>query len=333
MADRIGDLREALYRSAKASLDRRFYSLFDKIYRKDILEEAWQRVRANNGAPGIDSATIEEFQENRSENIDSIIDDLRNDRYMPQPARRVWIPKSNGKMRGLGIPTIRDRIVQQAVKIVLEPIFEADFIDVSFGFRPNRSAHDAIDEIVKYLNFGCENVIDADITGCFDNIPTNMLMQKIATRISDGRLLKLIKSFLNAGIMENGTITNPEGTPQGSPLSPLLANIYLNDLDRAWTAGKHSTETHIIRYADDFVILGRGNMIPEMQNLRKIMKSLHLDLNEEKTGITTAESGFDFLGFHFVRHFSRRRNKRVTRWFPSKKSQKAIRQKIKEKVS
>ncbi|MHB8397295.1 MAG: group II intron reverse transcriptase/maturase [Thermoplasmataceae archaeon] len=289
-------------------------------------------MRATNGAPGIDNTTMEEFQENISENIDSIINDLMDNKYTPQPARRVWIPKPNGKIRGLGIPTVRDRIVQQAVKIVMEPIFEADFMDVSFGFRPNRSAHDAIDEIVKYLNFGCENVIDADITGCFDNIPRNLLMQKIAARISDGRVLKLIKSFLNAGIMENGNITNPEGTPQGSPLSPLLANIYLNDLDRAWTTGTHSTETHIVRYADDFIILGRGDMTPEMQNLRRIMKSLRLDLNEEKTGITEAENGFDFLGFHFVRHFSSRRNKRVTRWFPSRKSQKAIRQKIKEKT-
>ena len=332
MADKIGELGEALYRSAKANPERKFYTLFDKICRKDILEEAWRRVRTNNGAPGIDNTTMEEFQENRTENIDSIINDLRENRYTPQPARRVWIPKPNGKTRGLGIPTIRDRVVQQALKIVMEPIFEADFAEVSFGFRPNRSAHDAVDDIVKYLNFGCENVIDADITGCFDNIPRNLLMQKIAIRISDGRILKLIKSFLNAGIMENGAITYPEGTPQGSPLSPLLANIYLNELDRAWTAGTHSTETHIIRYADDFIILGKGDMIPEMQNLRKIMKSLHLDLNEEKTGITEAENGFDFLGFHFVRHFSRRRNKRVTRWFPSKKSLKAIRQKIREKT-
>lgn len=333
MADKVGELREALYRAAKANPNRRFYSLFDKVCRMDVLEEAWKLVRTNQGAPGTDDITIEEFQKDQSSNLEAIAKELREQKYVATPARRVWIPKSNGKKRGLGIPTVKDRIVQQAVKIVIEPIFEAGFMECSFGFRPNKSAHDAVDEIVNYLNFGYEHVIDADITGCFDNIPKSILMQNVAARISDGRTLKLVKSFLNAGIMEGDIVTNTEiGTPQGSPLSPLFANIYLNNLDMAWVSGKHTTETHIIRYADDFLILGKGDMEPEMQTLSGIMEQLKLDLNREKTRHTKAESGFDFLGFHFVRHYSRKQSKRVTRWFPSKKSGKVIRKKISEKT-
>ena len=325
-------LRETLYLAAKADRNRRFHALYDKVCRNDILKEAWNTVERNGVTHGIDNVRIQDI-ENSEEFIQNIVQELRQHTYRPSPVRKVLIPKSNGKMRALGIPTVSDRVVQTAVKLVIESVFEADFEDCSFGFRQGRSAHDAVADVVKYLNFGCEEVIDADIQGCFDNIPKHPLMKAVARRIVDGSILALIRSFLDAGIMDGSEFSDAAaGTPQGSPVSPLLANIYLDQLDKRWKSTVHTTETHLVRYCDDFVILGMGNMEKEMISLREIMSELRLQLSEEKTRLTTAEQGFDFLGFHFVRHYSRRRGKRVTRWMPSNRARTRIRENIRQKT-
>ncbi len=333
MDDKVRMFRETLYLSAKADGKRRFHALCDKVCRTDILREAWNTVERNGGTHGIDNVRIQDI-ENSEEFIQNMAQELKQRTYRPSPVRKVLIPKSNGKMRALGIPTVKDRVVQTAVKLVIEQIFEADFEDCSFGFRPDRSAHDAVDEVVKYLNFGCEQVIDADISGCFDNIPKHPLMMAVARRIVDGTILALIRSFLDAGIMDGSEFSyTAAGTPQGSPISPLLANIYLDHLDKRWKSAAHTTETHLIRYCDDFVILGMGSMEKEMELLREIMGELQLQLSVEKTRLTTAERGFDFLGFHFARHYSRRRRKRVTRWMPSSRARTRIKESIRQKTN
>ena len=260
MDDTVRMLRETLYLAAKADSKRRFHALYDKVCRTDILKEAWDTVERNGGTHGIDNIRIQDI-ENSEEFIQNIAKELKQHTYRPSPVRKVLIPKSNGKMRALGIPTVKDRVVQTAVKLVIEPVFEVDFEDCSYGFRPGRSAHNAVDEVVKYLNFGCEHIIDADISGCFDNIPKHPLMMAVARRIVDGSTLALIRSFLDAGVMDDNEFSDTAaGTPQGSPISPLLANIYLDHLDKRWKNAQHTTETHLIRYCDDYVILGKGSM-------------------------------------------------------------------------
>ncbi|MGC8661996.1 MAG: reverse transcriptase domain-containing protein [Nitrososphaeria archaeon] len=212
--------------------------------------------------------------------------------------------------------------MQAAAKLLLEPIFEQDFEPNSYGFRPDKSAHMAVMEVVKWLNFGYEQVVDADITACFDTIPHGKLMKQVARRVADGAVLHLIKQWLDAGVMEDGLLAaTEEGTPQGSPISPLLANIYLDQLDKAWKG----SSTHLVRYADDFVILGKqGTGEEAMKKLTAIIADM-LTLSAEKTRVVKAEDGFEFLGFRLVRHYSKVRNKRVTYWFPSAKSRKRIR--------
>ncbi|EQD53023.1 RNA-directed DNA polymerase (Reverse transcriptase), partial [mine drainage metagenome] len=216
--------------------ERRFHSLYDKIQRMDVLEYAWKSVMKNGGSPGIDGITITKIKKDGIEPLlTEIQSELKARTYKPSPLKRVYIPKANGKRRPLSIPTVKDRITQTAIRIIIEPIFEIQFEPNSFGFRPNKSAHDAVNEIVKYMNYGCEHIIDADISACFDNIDKHELMEQVAKRISDGAMLHIIRQFLDAGIMEDNEIhTQNRGTPQGSPLSPLLANIYLDQLDKQW---------------------------------------------------------------------------------------------------
>ncbi len=332
--DKVSELRGKLYDIAKADPERRFHSLYDKIQRMDVLKEAWESVMKNGGSPGIDGTTIEKL---KKDGIDLLLKEIQSElkarTYTPSPLKRIYIPKANGKKRPLSIPTVKDRITQTAIKIIIEPIFEIQFEPNSFGFRPNKSAHDAVDEIVKYLNYGCEHVIDADISQCFDNIDKHKLMEQVARRISDGAMLHIIRLFLDAGIMEDNEVhSQDKGTPQGSPLSPLLANIYLDQLDKQWKASglesRYREDAHLIRYADDVLILIGGNPQYPYTKLQNIIEDLGLTLNATKTRIVKAEEGFDFLGFRFVRQYSSRKRKRVTRWFPSPKSELKIRERI-----
>jgi group II intron reverse transcriptase/maturase len=336
MDKKVSELRVKLYDIAKANPERRFYSLYDKIQRMDVLKEAWESVRKNGGSPGMDGITITDVKKPGVETLlNEIQAELKARAYQPSPLKRVYIPKANGKQRPLSIPTVKDRITQTAIKIVIEPIFEQQFEPYSFGFRPDKSAHNAVDEIVKYLNFGCENVIDADITACFDSIDKHKLMEQVGKRVADGSLLHLIRQFVDAGIMENNEIHSPDkGTPQGSPLSPLLANIYLDQLDKEWKrsnlSSRYGEDAHLVRYADDLVILTSSNPEKAKKKLDEIMESIDLTLSTEKTHIVKAGEGFDFLGFRFVRQHSAWKKKRVTRWFPSPKSELKIRERIHE---
>ena len=260
--DRVRELQETLYRAAKANAGRRFHALYDKLYRTDVLAEAWAKVRANGGSPGVDEKTIEETErEGVPQWLEGLARELKEKRYRPSPLRRVRVPKPNGGVRRLGVPTVRDRVVQTAAKLVMEPIFEADFEPNSYGFRPGKSAHDAVAEVVKWLNFGCEQVIDADITACFDRLPKAKVMDAVERRVVDGAMLKLIRQWLDCGVQEGETIEHSDrGTPQGSPLSPLLANVYLDRLDKGWKdsglTSRVGANAHLVRYADDMVILG-----------------------------------------------------------------------------
>lgn len=284
---------------------RRFHALFDKVYRKDVLYLAWHKVRANQGSAGIDKRTIEdiEFYGGVEKLIEEIQDELKQGKYNPPPVRRVYIPKKDGAKRPLGIPTVKDRIIQTATKIIIEPIFEADFKDCSYGFRPKRNQHQALEEIRKACNNNGNYVLDADIKGYFDNLNHEKLLMLVGQRVSDKRVLKLIKKWLKAGAMENGVkVASDTGSPQGGVISPLLANIYLDYLDSKWD--KHFSHLgRLIRYADDFVIVCKNhkNVSNSYKAVRMIMERLGLELNQKKTTIINlwqGKAGFDFLGYH-----------------------------------
>lgn len=338
----VSELQQSLCSAAKADKSRRFHSLYDKLYREDVLREAWNHARANKGTAGIDGKEIEDVErEGVQAFLGQISKELKEQTYRPSPLKRVWIPKPNGKQRPLSIPTLKDRIVQTAAMLILQPIFEQDFEPNSYGFREGRSTHDAVREVVKWLNFGYENVIDADITSCFDSIPKSLLMKQIARRVVDGSILSLVKQWLSVGILDGGANidSGEQGVAQGSPISPLLSNIFLDQLDKAWNENGMTSRAgaHLVRYADDFVILGRSRRTMDEEALGaldKILANIGLSLSKDKTRLVEAgKEGFDFLGFHFVRHYSKRRGKRVTRWFPSNKSQNRIRRRIRQLTS
>lgn len=287
----------------------KFYSLYDKVYALPNLAEAWFKVRRNKGASGIDRETIQQFEQNLDRNLWELHRLLKEKRYSPKSVRRVYIPKSDDRQRPLGIPTVRDRIVQQAVLNIIEPIFESKFCDCSYGFRSNRSAHQAVEKIKQYYEMGYRWVVDADIQAYFDNINHDILMNFVKEEIVDGSVLKLIRAWLTAGVMDGMKLTKTmTGTPQGGVISPLLANIYLNYFDKVMTERGYK----LVRYCDDFVILCKleRKAMRALEVTKKIVEEkLKLTIHPEKTRVVHFDQGFEFLGFKFCWKYTRPREK------------------------
>jgi RNA-directed DNA polymerase len=313
--ERIRILQRKLYRKAKAEPAFRFYLLHDKIHREDILHHAWALTRANGGAPGVDGVAFAAIEAAGLEGwLAGIRKDLVEETYRPQPVRRVMIPKPGGGERPLGIPTIRDRVVQTAAKLVLEPIFEADLDPAAYGYRPGRSGADAIKEVHTLLCRGYTHVVDADLSKYFDTIPHRELMRSVARRIVDRHVLRLIKLWLKAPVEDTdadgrrrmtGGRSSTCGTPQGGVVSPLLANLYMNRILKHWrqTGRDEAYEARIVAYADDFVILSRGHAAEALAWTRRVMTRLGLTVNEVKTTVRDARrEHFDFLGYAFGPH-------------------------------
>jgi len=336
----LRDFQRKLHEKAKAEPKFRFYSLYDKTYRMEVLEEAYDKVKSNGGAAGGDGETFEEIEEKGLiRYLRELQGEMKERRYSPKPVRRVYIPKANGGERPLGIPTIRDRIVQTAFLLILEPIFEADFAGSSYGFRPQKSAHAAVREIYKYLNWGCTEVYDVDLEKYFDTVDHGKLMKLISRRISDGQILHVIRQWLDCGYMEDGQHhQSKRGTPQGGVISPLLANIYLNPLDQAFERSRLGTITkgsiHLIRYADDMMILAQKNLDAGITLLNHYVDRLGLRINREKTRRLRLDTGesVDFLGFRFQNVRNRKTGKRLILVRPSPRSQKRFRKNVRTHV-
>lgn len=331
------ELQRRLYLKSKRERRCRCYSLYDKVYHPDILMEAWRRVKKNRGAAGVDGQGIKEIEEKIGVEgfIEGIHRELKQNNYRPQSIRRVYIPKPNGEKRPLGIPTIKDRVVQMAVKIVIEPIFEADFCNTSYGFRPKRNAHQAIEVVRKFITFGKKKVIDIDIAKCFDTIPHDRLLKKVAERIADKNILRLIKMWLKAGIMEEGKLTGNEiGIPQGGVISPLLANIYLNHLDKRWEEQRIEKKTGatLVRYADDLIVVSGHSERWLYRRLKEILEGeLGLRINEDKSKVVdTGKDTVSFLGFEIKGVRSRRSGKTYAMCYPSREAMKGLYERIRK---
>ncbi len=336
--DQVRDLQRTLYRAAKADPGRRFHALYDKVHRRDVLERAWELVRANRGAAGIDRQTIADVEEyGIAKLLDELAADLRNGRWRPLPARRVFISKpGREELRPLSIPAVRDRVVQAAAKIVIEPIFEADFMPCSFGFRPRKSAHDALQVLIDQSWKGRLWVLESDVANCFEAIPHSGLMSAIEERVSDRHVLKLLRAMLRAGVLQDGSVRRSDaGTPQGGVISPVLCNVYLNRLDRQWAKRGRGV---LVRYADDLLAMckTRGEAEDAREALTVILAEMGLEPKQAKTRIvrlTEGGEGLDFLGFHH--RWVRSRDARfkhvefLARW-PSRQAMQHARDRVRE---
>jgi RNA-directed DNA polymerase len=338
--DKVRQLQRQLWMAAKRSPERRFHALYDRIFRGDVLEEAWRRVRSNKGAAGVDRVTLADVEAYGVERLlGELAADLREGRYRPAPVRRQEIQKADGGVRALGIPTVRDRVAQQAAKLVLEPIFEADFLPVSYGYRPKCSATDALETIRTHFPKGYRWVAEADIASFFDRIDHAVVLRLVEQRVSDRRVLRLVRGWLQAGVMaEGGVRATVAGTPQGGVISPLLANIVLHELDRRW----RPEDGVLVRYSDDFVVLCRSAGQAEAALVRAgaILAGLGLELHPDKTKVVDlgdGREGFDFLGCHFHARVSGRLLERgvrryyLQRW-PSVRAQKRLREKLRDRT-
>jgi len=337
-AERVSQLQEKLYFKAKNERDFRFYILYDKMFIPYMLFEAYRQVKAKDGSAGVDG---QDFKDIETQGLDQFLkelgEDLRKKTYCPSPVKRVWIEKANGGKRPLGIPTIRDRVAQTVCKMLIEPIFEADFEDCSYGFRPNRSSKDAMGAIKQHLQEGKTEVLDADLSSYFDTIPHDKLQVALERRITDPRILHLINLWLKSPVIEDGEYKGGKkqktGTPQGGVISPLLANIYMHLVDKIVNDTRklfYQTGVKIVRYADDFVLMGKTIPGEVVEKLKTILSRMGLTLNEEKTRMVQAsETAFKFLGFtiRYDRDL-KGRDKRYWNIIPSEKSEKKIRQKI-----
>lgn len=346
--DTVGKLQTVLHEKAKASPSYRFYALYDKVYRKDVLAYAYERCRRNKGAAGVDRQTFDDIEEyGRERWLGELVLELKTKAYRPAAVRRVWIPKADGKLRPLGIPTIRDRVVQMAFVLVVEPIFDGDLQPEQHAYRANHSAHDAVRGVPCWLDRGYTEIVDADLSGYFDSIPHHELMKSVARRISDSRVLHLVKMWLEAAVEETDesgratrTTRNKDegrGTPQGGVASPLLANLYMRRFVLGWKSGGHATRlgAHIVNYADDFVICCKpGRAAEAMTQMRAMMGKWKLTVNEKKTRQCSVPSEpFTFLGFPFGRQVSWRTGRVYIAPEPAKKKILGVCDKIREETS